>query len=52
MALTGWVLAVGLGMLACERLGLPRRWDAACGFGPEGEARLGAMLLGRDVNRA
>ena len=29
----------------------PRRWDARCGFGPEKEHRLGAMLAGVDVNR-
>lgn len=28
----------------------PRRFDSACGFGPAGEAQLGPMLLGRDVN--
>jgi sterol desaturase/sphingolipid hydroxylase (fatty acid hydroxylase superfamily) len=28
----------------------PRRWDAACGFGPAGEARLGEMLRGVDVH--
>jgi hypothetical protein len=28
----------------------PRRYEAACGFGPEREARLSDMLLGRDVN--
>jgi sterol desaturase/sphingolipid hydroxylase (fatty acid hydroxylase superfamily) len=27
----------------------PRHWDARCGFGPAGEARLGAMLIGIDV---
>jgi sterol desaturase/sphingolipid hydroxylase (fatty acid hydroxylase superfamily) len=27
----------------------PRAWDARCGFGPEAEHRLGALLLGRDV---
>jgi sterol desaturase/sphingolipid hydroxylase (fatty acid hydroxylase superfamily) len=28
----------------------PRRWEDACGFGPEREARIGQMLLGRDVS--
>jgi sterol desaturase/sphingolipid hydroxylase (fatty acid hydroxylase superfamily) len=28
----------------------PRRWEASCGFGPEGEGRLAAMLLGRDIS--
>ena len=27
----------------------PRRWEARCGFGPEGEHRLGDLLLGRSV---
>jgi sterol desaturase/sphingolipid hydroxylase (fatty acid hydroxylase superfamily) len=29
----------------------PRRWDARCGFGAAGEARLGEMLRGVDVSR-
>jgi sterol desaturase/sphingolipid hydroxylase (fatty acid hydroxylase superfamily) len=29
----------------------PRKWEAACGFGDEGEHRLGVMLMGRDINR-
>jgi sterol desaturase/sphingolipid hydroxylase (fatty acid hydroxylase superfamily) len=29
----------------------PRRWLARCGFGPEGEHRLAAMLVGKDVSR-
>jgi sterol desaturase/sphingolipid hydroxylase (fatty acid hydroxylase superfamily) len=28
----------------------PRRWEASCGFGPEAEHELGAMLLGRDLS--
>jgi sterol desaturase/sphingolipid hydroxylase (fatty acid hydroxylase superfamily) len=28
----------------------PRTFDARCGFGIEGESRLGEMLLGVDVN--
>ena len=28
----------------------PRRWQARCGFGSEGEHRLAEMLLGKDVN--
>jgi sterol desaturase/sphingolipid hydroxylase (fatty acid hydroxylase superfamily) len=27
----------------------PTRWEASCGFGPEGERRLGDLLFGRDV---
>lgn len=27
----------------------PRRWEASCGFGSEGEHDIGAMLLGRDI---
>jgi sterol desaturase/sphingolipid hydroxylase (fatty acid hydroxylase superfamily) len=30
----------------------PRRWEAQCGFGDEGEHRLGEMLLGKDVSVA
>ena len=29
-----------------------RRWEACCGFGPEGERRLGEMLSGVDVSKA
>lgn len=29
----------------------PNRWSARCGFGRDGEQRLGDLLLGRDVNR-
>jgi hypothetical protein len=29
----------------------PKRWDARCGFGPEGEHRVADLLLGHDVAR-
>jgi sterol desaturase/sphingolipid hydroxylase (fatty acid hydroxylase superfamily) len=29
----------------------PREWNERCGFGPRGEARIAAMLCGRDVSR-
>jgi sterol desaturase/sphingolipid hydroxylase (fatty acid hydroxylase superfamily) len=28
----------------------PRRFESTCGFAPDAEARLGPMLLGRDIN--
>ncbi len=29
----------------------PPNWAGDCGLGPEGNRRLGAMLIGRDVSR-
>ena len=29
----------------------PRHWQARCGFGPEGEPRLVAMLVGKDISK-